>query len=143
MLLWTCAVFSLARRLLLTRLSPLPRSSCNVRIVSHWGLLRPLRLDSVTKTAQRLEENRSDAAGHHLAQLPVDARVGKLLLLGASLECLAPVLTIAACLSYKSPFSAPFDQQDAAQRIKVALATAGGCLLQPLFMLCESKLAPA
>ena len=36
--------------------------------------------------------------GHHLAALPVDARVGKLLLLGASLGCLAPALTIAACL---------------------------------------------
>ena len=89
----------------------------------------------MTQTAQQLEEIGSDAAGHHLAQLPVDARVGKLLLLGASLECLAPVLTIAACLSYKSPFSAPFDQQDAAQRIKVALATAGGYLLEHFFML--------
>ncbi len=37
-------------------------------------------------------------AGHHLAALPVDARVGKLLLLSASLGCLAPALTIAACL---------------------------------------------
>lgn len=60
-----------------------------------------------------------------MAQLPVDARVGKLLLLGASLECLAPVLTMAACLSYKSPFAAPPDQQDAGQRIKTALAAPG------------------
>lgn len=51
------------------------------------------------------------AAGRHLAQLPVDARVGKLLLLGASLGCLAPVLTVAACLSYKSPFSSSYAQQ--------------------------------
>jgi HrpA-like RNA helicase len=72
------------------------------------------------------------AAGQNLAQLPVDARVGKLLLLGASLGCLAPALTIAACLSYKSPFAAPFDQQDAALRAKQGFAAPGvqlpGCL---------------
>lgn len=39
-------------------------------------------------------------AGHHLAALPVDARIGKLLLLAASLGCLAPALTIAACLRW-------------------------------------------
>ena len=46
------------------------------------------------------------ALGHHLAALPVDVRVGKLLLLGASFGCLDPILTIAAALSYKSPFAA-------------------------------------
>ncbi|BDA49474.1 Putative ATP-dependent RNA helicase DHX57 at C-terminar half [Coccomyxa sp. Obi] len=63
--------------------------------------------------------------GRNLAQLPVDAKVGKLLLLGASLGCLSPALTIAACLSYKSPFSAPFEQQDAAMRAKQAFASSG------------------
>lgn len=42
--------------------------------------------------------------GHHIAQLPVDGRIGKLLIIAASLGCLAPALTIAACLSHKSPF---------------------------------------
>ena len=51
--------------------------------------------------------------------------MGKLLVLGASLGCLSPALTIAACLSYKSPFSAPFDQQDAAMRAKQAFAASG------------------
>ena len=51
----------------------------------------------------------------------MDARIGKLLLLSASLGCLAPALTIAACLSYKSPFSAGA-QQDAADRARAALA---------------------
>ena len=64
-------------------------------------------------------------AGRNLAQLPVDAKVGKLLVLGASLGCLSPALTIAACLSYKSPFSAPFEQQDAALRAKQGFAAAG------------------
>jgi HrpA-like RNA helicase len=56
----------------------------------------------------------------------VDVRVGKLLLLASGLGCLAPALTVAAALSYKSPFSAPWDQQDAAQRAKQALAAPGG-----------------
>ena len=64
-------------------------------------------------------------AGRNLAQLPVDAKVGKLLLLGASLGCLSPALTIAACLSYKSPFAAPFEQQDAAMRAKQAFGSSG------------------
>ncbi|KAI3433652.1 hypothetical protein D9Q98_003461 [Chlorella vulgaris] len=62
--------------------------------------------------------------GLHLAALPVDARIGKLLLLSASLGCLAPALTIAACLSYKSPFTGG-SQQDAADRARAALAAPG------------------
>jgi ATP-dependent RNA helicase DHX29 len=42
--------------------------------------------------------------GHHLASLPVDCRVAKMLVYGALLSCLSPKLTVAACLSYKSPF---------------------------------------
>ena len=52
--------------------------------------------------------------------------MGKLLLLGASLGCLAPALTIAACLSYKSPFGGGGEaQQDASDRARVALAAPG------------------
>lgn len=36
--------------------------------------------------------------GYHLAHLPMDARVGKLLLIAAILQCLDPILTIAAAL---------------------------------------------
>ena len=44
--------------------------------------------------------------GHHLAALPVDCRVAKMLVYGAMLSCASPALTVAACLSYKSPFLA-------------------------------------
>ena len=57
--------------------------------------------------------------------------MGKLLLLGASLGCLAPALTVGACLSYKTPFAAPFDQQDAALRAKQGFAAAGALTLNP------------
>ena len=52
------------------------------------------------------EDERLTPLGRHLAQLPVDARVGKLLLMGALLGALSPALTIAACLSHKPPFLA-------------------------------------
>eukprot|EP00026_Physarum_polycephalum_P001466 Phypoly_transcript_01468.p1 GENE.Phypoly_transcript_01468~~Phypoly_transcript_01468.p1 ORF type:complete len:1115 (-),score=201.06 Phypoly_transcript_01468:28-3165(-) len=42
--------------------------------------------------------------GHHLAQLPVDIYIGKLLLYGCVFRCVDPILTIAATLSHRSPF---------------------------------------
>lgn len=45
--------------------------------------------------------------GFHLARLPVSPHIGKLILFGALLGCLDPVLTIAAALSFKDPFFIP------------------------------------
>ncbi|XRA99169.1 RNA helicase [Pycnococcus provasolii] len=45
--------------------------------------------------------------GRHLSLLPVDPRVGKLLVFGSILSCLDEVLTIAACLGEKSMFPPP------------------------------------
>ncbi|ELW63977.1 Putative ATP-dependent RNA helicase DHX57 [Tupaia chinensis] len=42
--------------------------------------------------------------GYHLASLPVDVRIGKLMLFGSIFRCLDPALTIAASLAFKSPF---------------------------------------
>ena len=64
---------------------------------------------------------RRDDAGHHLARLPVDPRIGKLLLLAAVAGCLAPALSVAAALSYKSPFLS----DDAATQAKRAIAAPG------------------
>jgi HrpA-like RNA helicase len=46
--------------------------------------------------------------------MPVDVHAGKLLLFGAMLRCVRPVLTLAAALSARSPFLNPIDQRDAA-----------------------------
>ncbi|KAL3698119.1 hypothetical protein R1sor_012195 [Riccia sorocarpa] len=71
-----------------------------------------------------LDENENlTSLGYHLASLPVDVRVGKMMLFGAVLGCLGPVLTIAACLSHKSPFTSPQDQREAAERAKQALVS--------------------
>jgi ATP-dependent RNA helicase DHX29 len=63
--------------------------------------------------------------GHHLAGLPLDPRLGKLLLLGASLGCLGPAVTIAACMSHRSPFAAAFERQEVVARARAALAAPG------------------
>ncbi|KAJ3020558.1 UNVERIFIED_CONTAM: hypothetical protein HDU68_010116 [Siphonaria sp. JEL0065] len=48
--------------------------------------------------------------GRQLASLPVDARLGKMLLYGCLFKCLDPVLTITASLSLgKDPFASRFD----------------------------------
>lgn len=56
--------------------------------------------------------------GLHLANLPVDVRIGKLMLYGSIFSCVDEALTIAACLSYKSPFVTPFKQKDIANERK-------------------------
>ncbi|BFZ63806.1 hypothetical protein YB2330_004938 [Saitoella coloradoensis] len=58
--------------------------------------------------------------GRHLAMLPVDVYLGKLILLGIHFKCLDAAFTIAAVLSSKSPFVTPMGmekQADAAKQV--------------------------
>jgi HrpA-like RNA helicase len=57
-------------------------------------------------------------AGYHLATLPVDPRIGKMMIFGSVFRCLEPVLTIAASMSFRSPFVSPIDKRDEADRSK-------------------------
>ncbi|RCI04879.1 hypothetical protein CU098_000104, partial [Rhizopus stolonifer] len=52
--------------------------------------------------------------GSHLSNLPVDVHMGKMIIYGALFRCLDPILTIAAALSFKSPFIRPFGREDEA-----------------------------
>eukprot|EP00741_Cyanophora_paradoxa_P024262 tig00021759_g23429.t1 len=63
--------------------------------------------------------------GVHLAALPVDVRIGKMLIYGAVFDCLDPVLTIAAGMAFRSPFVSPIEAREEADRARRALAT--GC----------------
>ena len=47
------------------------------------------------------------ALGYHLARLPIQAQLGKMLLMGALFSCVEPISIIAACLAYKEPFQVP------------------------------------
>ncbi|XP_014877783.1 ATP-dependent RNA helicase Dhx29 [Poecilia latipinna] len=62
--------------------------------------------------------------GHHLASLPVNVKIGKMLIYGAILGCLEPIATIAAAITEKSPFSTPMNRKEEANLAKAALATA-------------------
>lgn len=54
------------------------------------------------------------------------------MLFGAIFRCLDSALTIAACLSYKSPFSAPFNKRDEADAKKKDFAVANSDQLTAL-----------
>jgi len=56
--------------------------------------------------------------GIQLARLPLDVFLGKLILLGSIFKCLDAVITVAAILSSKSPFVAPFGARGQADTIR-------------------------
>ncbi|RFU79537.1 dead-like helicase [Trichoderma arundinaceum] len=67
--------------------------------------------------------------GYQLARLPLDVFLGKLILLGSVFKCLDMAITVAAILSSKSPFSAPFGQQTQANNARAAFRRADSDIL--------------
>jgi ATP-dependent helicase HrpA len=57
------------------------------------------------------------ALGHKLARLPVDPRIGRMLLAAAEHRCLTEMLVIAAALSAQDPRERPLEQRQAADEI--------------------------
>ncbi|XP_014204817.1 putative ATP-dependent RNA helicase DHX57 [Copidosoma floridanum] len=81
-------------------------------------MIEPPTTESIATAIKRLQdvgaldpEIMLTPLGHHLAALPIDVQIGKLILFGAIFCCLDSALTIAACLSHKSPFLTPFDKK--------------------------------
>ncbi|KAI1811389.1 helicase associated domain-containing protein [Poronia punctata] len=62
--------------------------------------------------------------GFQLARLPLDVFLGKLILQGTIFKCLDMAITVAAILSSKSPFSAPFGQRTQADQARKAFRRA-------------------
>uniref|UniRef100_A0A672ZNG8 Putative ATP-dependent RNA helicase DHX57 n=1 Tax=Sphaeramia orbicularis TaxID=375764 RepID=A0A672ZNG8_9TELE len=94
-------------------------------------LIEPPATGSLDAAKQRLQDLGALTAdesltplGYHLACLPVDVRIGKLMLFGAIFRCLDPALTIAASLAFKSPFVSPWDKREEANEKKLAFALA-------------------
>lgn len=50
--------------------------------------------------------------GRYLSVLPVDPKLGKMLIMGAVFQCLDPVLTVVSGLSVRDPFLLPQDKKD-------------------------------
>lgn len=69
------------------------------------------------------------ALGRQLARLPLDVFLGKLVLLGSTFGCLDAMLTIAAILSSKSPFSAPMGARSQMDTVRLAFRKGGSDLL--------------
>lgn len=94
-------------------------------------LIEPPHADSVHASKIRLQDLGALTAdeqltplGYHLASLPVDVRIGKLMLFGSIFRCLDPALTIAASLAHKSPFVSPWDKKEEANQKKLDFAFA-------------------
>ncbi|XP_051946382.1 putative ATP-dependent RNA helicase DHX57 [Xyrauchen texanus] len=94
-------------------------------------LIEPPAEGSVEAAKQRLcalgaltDDESLTPLGWHLACLPVDVRIGKLMLLGAIFRCLDPALTIAASLAFKSPFVSPWDKREEANEKKLSFSLA-------------------
>lgn len=83
-------------------------------------------IDSAIKRLQDVgafdKENSLTPLGQHLAALPVDVRIGKLMLYGAIFSCVDAALTMAAALSNKSPFVTPFGKKEQATAKKKEFA---------------------
>ena len=67
--------------------------------------------------------------GAHLSLLPVDLRLGKMLILACIFGCLEPVLTVVAALSSKPLFLSPHEQRDQSNLARMEFATANSDLL--------------
>ncbi|PON47342.1 ATP-dependent RNA helicase DHX [Parasponia andersonii] len=64
------------------------------------------------------EDENLTVLGRNLSVLPVEPKLGKMLILGAIFNCLDPVMTVVAGLSVRDPFMMPFDKKDLAESAK-------------------------
>eukprot|EP00892_Ulva_mutabilis_P008966 jgi/Ulvmu1/6441/UM003_0071.1 len=73
-------------------------------------------------------EERLTTLGRHLAALPLPPQLGKLILYGLLFRCLAPVVTVACAMSYRSPWVIPLADDGRRQLadVKARFARAGG-----------------
>ncbi|XP_075391374.1 putative ATP-dependent RNA helicase DHX57 [Tenrec ecaudatus] len=92
-------------------------------------LIEPPHAESLRASKMRLrdlgaltQDEKLTPLGYHLASLPVDVRIGKLMLFGSIFRCLDPALTIAASLAFKSPFVSPWDKKEEANQKKLEFA---------------------
>ncbi|KAL1554771.1 RNA helicase [Salvia divinorum] len=71
------------------------------------------------------EKENLTVLGRHLSMLPVEPKLGKMLIYGAIFNCLDPIMTIVAGLSVRDPFLMPFDKKDLAESAKAQFSACG------------------
>ncbi|KAG9148440.1 hypothetical protein Leryth_016921 [Lithospermum erythrorhizon] len=75
------------------------------------------------KTIGALDEKENlTVLGHKLSMIPVEPKLGKMLVYGAIFNCLDPIMTVVAGLSSRDPFMMPFDKKDLAESAKAQFA---------------------
>ncbi|XP_078480964.1 ATP-dependent DNA/RNA helicase DHX36 [Ciona intestinalis] len=116
--------------------SPLDQLCLHIKILNLGKLrdflsevIEPPPADSVELSIQKLtamnaldSNERLTPLGYHLARFPVEPQIGKMLILATMFSCLDPVLTIAASLSFKDPFTLPLGKEDEANERKQELS---------------------
>ncbi|XP_055878290.1 putative ATP-dependent RNA helicase DHX57 [Biomphalaria glabrata] len=102
-------------------------------------LVNPPSKDSIIEALEHLihlgaldAQMKLTALGYHVGSLPVDVRIGKLMLYGVIFRCLDSTLTIAATLSFKSPFFSPFKKKEEATEKKKEFETNNSDILTML-----------
>lgn len=68
------------------------------------------------------EQGQLSKLGQELARLPIDPKIGRILLAGRDESCLAEVLIIASALSIQDPRERPFEAREAADRAQARFA---------------------
>ena len=85
-------------------------------------------LDLLIQLGALTEGEELTELGEYLAALPVDPRLGKMILYGAAFQCLDPVLTIVSCCAYRDPFVLPLEQdRRRAQEVRRQLSHGSQC----------------
>ena len=91
--------------------------------VAAFPFLDPPGTRAIADGYQLLEElsavdagRRLTSLGRELAQLPVDPRIGRIIVAGRELGCLAEILVIAAALAVPDPRERPLEKQQAADQ---------------------------
>lgn len=110
------------------KILPLFKSYKVVKVLN--SLIEPPDAEAMNSAIARLKgvgaldtESNLTPLGYHLAGLPVDVRIGKLMLFGCVFRCMDSALTIAAALSYRSPFLSPFGKREEAMKRKKEFAS--------------------
>ncbi|KAI9482586.1 P-loop containing nucleoside triphosphate hydrolase protein [Zychaea mexicana] len=85
-------------------------------------------LESAIRTLQAVDAIETSPRGEltplgkHMASIPADLRIGKMLLMGSIFSCLDSILTIASIMSLKSPFTAPMERREEARQCRERFA---------------------
>jgi ATP-dependent helicase HrpA len=107
---------------------PDPRAvRAGYQLLVELGALRPL--DRPGHAADTAGAYRLTEVGTQLARLPVDPRLGRMVIEAARLGCIREVLVIAAALSIHDPRERPAEQRQAADELHARFAVSGSDFL--------------